>query len=136
VFGATQDPSPFMNINSNDFVSVISNTDSVHSDSHHLKRFIDMVKSTPVSWTKIFALQWVQKNTSTNLVGDPKTDTVTRESSSAGAVMLQAIACCGKQDGTLFDNVRYRLATNGETINKLLAHRGQSVPAHAVQVWR
>ncbi len=86
-----------MNINSNGFVSVIFNTDLVHSDSYHLKRFIDMVKSTPVSWTKIFALQWVQKNTSTNLVGDPKTDTVAGESSSAGAVMLQAIAYCGKQ---------------------------------------
>jgi hypothetical protein len=70
-------------------------------------------------------------------MGDPKTDTVAGESSSAGAVMLQAIAYCGgKQDGTLFDNVRYHLARNGEIINKSLAHRGQSVPAHAVQVWR
>jgi carboxylesterase type B len=50
-----------------------------------------------------FALEWVQKHVS-KFGGDPSRVTIGGESSGAGAVMLQAMAYGGREDG-LFNNV-------------------------------
>lgn len=52
-----------------------------------------------------FALQWVQKYIK-KFGGDPTRVTIAGESAGAAAVMYQAMAYGGKQNKTLFNNVR------------------------------
>ena len=117
MFGASsQDPSPLMNLNSNAFVSVLIQyrlgafgflaSEDVHRNGQVNAGLLD----------QNFALQWVQKHIH-KFGGDPKRVTLGGESSGAASAMLQAMAYGGKQDVTLFDNVRFLLAKNEEMVN-------------------
>lgn len=55
-----------------------------------------------------FALQWIQKHIE-KFGGDPARVTIGGESAGAAAVAYQALAYGGKQDKSLFDNVRTSL---------------------------
>ena len=63
-----------------------------------------------------FALRWVQEHIS-KFGGDPDKVTIAGESAGAASVMLQAMAYGGKQEITLFDNVRFRSANKASSIN-------------------
>ena len=94
-----------MNINANGFVSVIIqyrlgafgflSSRAVHQHGQVNAGLLD----------QNFALQWVQEHIR-KFGGNPGKVTVAGESSGAGAVMLQAMAYGGKQNVTLFENVR------------------------------
>ena len=100
------DPDPLMNINANGFVSVIIQYRLGafgFLSSEEVQRY---GKPNTGILDQNFALQWVQKYIH-KFGGDPNRVTIAGESAGAGAVMLQAMAYGGKQNVTLFDNVRY-----------------------------
>jgi carboxylesterase type B len=61
-----------------------------------------------------FALEWIQEYI-TKFGGDPSRVTIGGESSGAGAVMLQATAHGGRDDG-LFNNVSVSIVEEFETV--------------------
>lgn len=105
MFGATNDPSPMMNVNANGFISVIIqyrlgafgflSSEEVHQRGKVNAGLLD----------QHFALQWVQKHIK-EFGGDATRVTIAGESAGAGSVMLQAMAYGGNKKPDLFHNVR------------------------------
>ncbi|KAL2826715.1 Alpha/Beta hydrolase protein [Aspergillus cavernicola] len=103
VFGATNDPSPMMNTNDNQFITVeiqyrlgafgYLSSEEVKSRGHTNVGLLD----------QRFALEWVQKHI-VRFGGDPSRVTIGGESSGAGSAMLQALAY-GGEEFDLFRNV-------------------------------
>ncbi|OCK79810.1 carboxylesterase [Lepidopterella palustris CBS 459.81] len=98
------DPSPMMNRNGNNFVTVVI--------QYRLGAF-GFLSSSEVKDKGVvnaglldmnFALQWVQKYIS-KFGGDPTRVTIGGESAGAGAVMFQSMAYGGNQEPKLFHNV-------------------------------
>ena len=95
-----------MNTNDNGFISVII---QYRLGAFGFLSSEDVKKKAQVNAGLLdqnFALQWVQDNVE-KFGGDPKKVTLAGESAGAGSVMLQAMAYGGKQNETLFDNVRF-----------------------------
>ena len=133
LFGAVYDPSQLINTNDNGFIAVVI--------QYRLGAF-GFLSSEDVKrkgrlnaglLDQRFALQWVQAHIR-RFGGDPHKVTIAGESAGAGAVMLQAMAYGGKQNPTLFNNVRIHLAKKGYPSNTSQDHRGERVCRKAVQV--
>ncbi|KAI1639824.1 Alpha/Beta hydrolase protein [Biscogniauxia mediterranea] len=103
VFGATYDPSVWMNTNNNEFITV--------EIQYRLGAFgylasADIKEKGQLNSGLLdqrFALQWVQKHIA-KFGGDPTRVTIGGESSGAGSVMYHAMAYAGKESN-LFSNI-------------------------------
>lgn len=106
LFGAVYDPSQLMNTNDNGFISIII---QYRLGAFGFLSSEDVKRHGNVNAGLLdqrLALQWVQDNIE-KFGGDPNKVTLAGESAGAGSVMLQAMAYGGKQNGTLFTNVRF-----------------------------
>ena len=107
VFGATYDPSKWMNANNNGFVTV--------EIQYRLGAFGYLASAQVKKRGQLnaglldqhFALKWVQKHIA-KFGGDPARVTIGGESSGAGSAMYLAMAHGGK-DSYVFNNVRCAL---------------------------
>lgn len=103
VFGATYDPSAWMNANNNGFVTV--------GNQYRLGAFGYLASAHVRKRGRLnaglldqnFALKWVQKHIA-KFGGDPARVTIEGESSGAGSAMYLAMAYGGR-DSRLFNNV-------------------------------
>ena len=105
LFGAVYDPSQLMNTNNNGFISVII---QYRLGAFGFLSSEDVKKNGKVNAGLLdqhLALQWVRDNIK-KFGGDPNKVTLAGESAGAGSVMLQAMAYGGRQNVTLFNNVR------------------------------
>ena len=80
-----------------------------------------------------FALHWVQDYIQ-KFGGNPEKVTLAGESAGAGSVMLHAMAYGGKQDVTLFDNVRSHPIHKRNPIDSSKDHCCKLVCSKAVQL--
>ncbi len=103
VFGATYDPSIWMNTNGNGFI---------HVEMQYRLGAFGYLSSEDVRNNGVlnaglldqrFAIEWVQKHIS-QFGGDPKRVTIGGESSGAGSVIFHALAYGGRETN-LFNNV-------------------------------
>ena len=107
LFGAVYDPSQLMDTNNNGFISVII---QYRLGAFGFLSSEDVKKNGKVNAGLLdqhLALQWVRDNIK-KFGGDPNKVTLAGESAGAGSVMLQAMAYGGKQNVTLFNNVRFQ----------------------------
>ena len=107
LFGAVYDPSQLMNTNNNGFISVII---QYRLGAFGFLSSEDVKKNGKVNAGLLdqhLALQWVRDNIQ-KFGGDPNKVTLAGESAGAGSVMLQAMAYGGRQNVTLFQNVRFQ----------------------------
>ena len=106
LFGAVYDPSQLMNTNNNGFISVII---QYRLGAFGFLSSEDVKKNGKVNAGLLdqhLALQWVRNNIK-KFGGDPTKVTLAGESAGAGSVLLQAMAYGGRQNVTLFNNVRF-----------------------------
>ena len=96
-----------MNTNNNGFISVII---QYRLGAFGFLSSEDVKKNGKVNAGLLdqnLALQWVRDNIK-KFGGDPNKVTLAGESAGAGSVMLQAMAYGGRQNVTLFNNVRFQ----------------------------
>lgn len=103
-FGATYDPSIWMNTNNNAFITVeiqyrlgafgFLASEDIKTNGQLNAGLLD----------QRFALEWVQQHI-VKFGGDPRRVTIGGESSGAGSVMYHAMAYGGNADSSLFNNV-------------------------------
>jgi carboxylesterase type B len=119
VFGATYDPSVWMNTNDNGFI---------HVEMQYRLGAFGYLSSQEVKDNGVlnaglldqrFAIEWVKKHIS-KFGGDPERITIGGESSGAGSAMFHALAY-GGQETSLFKNV---------TNSVLLSHKLRHVANH------
>ena len=133
LFGAIYDPSQLINTNGNNFIVVVI---QYRLGAFGFLSSEDVKRQGQVNAGLLdqrFALRWVQAHIK-RFGGDPNKVTIAGESAGAGAVMLQAMAYGGKQNPTLFNNVRIHLVKKRSPSNTSQDHRGERVCCKAVQV--
>ena len=107
LFGAVYDPSQLIKTNGNGFIAVVI---QYRLGAFGFLSSEDVKRNGQVNAGLLdqrFALRWVQAHIK-KFGGDPTKVTIAGESAGAGSVMLQAMAYGGKQESTLFNNVRFR----------------------------
>lgn len=110
------DPSQLINTNDNGFISVII---QYRLGAFGFLSSEDVKQNGQVNAGLLdqhFALRWVQNHIK-KFGGDPRKVTLAGESAGAGSVMLQAMAYGGKQNVTLFDNVRLHMPNKQYSVN-------------------